>query len=226
MKRILYIFLGVLTLTACQPELSEGECVLELDIVRANVPIVHTRGVDADLAISIRDANGQERAYYLAGNIPNIITLNSGTFTICAYTENQTTWHTANNGKGEACYFAEQSVTMEYDQKTYITMEVPMTNLAIGIEFPELFDDLFSSYQFNLKSGNREVAIQEGEKAYFSVTDEGFSYALSATNIDGVSHTQPAKQITNVESGKCYLLQYQYSTETASYIDTIEITHD
>lgn len=226
MKRILYVLLGVLTLTACQPELSEGGCILELDIVRANVPVVHTRGVDADLAISIRDTNGQERAYYSAGNIPNNITLNSGIFTVCAYTENQTTWQTANNGKGEACYFAEQSVTMEYDQKTYMTMEVPMTNFAIGVEFPELFDDLFSSYQFNLKSGNREVTIQEGENAYFSVSDEGVSYALSATNIDGVTHTQSAKQISNVESGKCYLLQYQYSTETASYIDTIEITHD
>lgn len=226
MKRILYILLGALTLTACQSELDEGGCVLELDIVRANVPVVYTRGVDADLAISIRDANGQERAYYSAGNIPNNITLNSGTFTVCAYTENQRTWHTANNGKGEACYFAEQSVTMEYDQKTYMTMEVPMTNLAIGVEFPDLFDDLFSSYQFNLKSGDREVTIQEGEKAYFSVSDEGFSYALSATNIDGVTHTQPAKQITDVESGKCYLLQYHYSTEAASYTDAVEITHD
>ena len=43
MKRILYIFLGVLTLTACQPELSEGECVLELDRIMKDLARSTTR---------------------------------------------------------------------------------------------------------------------------------------------------------------------------------------
>ena len=89
---------------------------------------------------------------YPSGNIPNKIVLEPGIFTVCAYSENQSTWHTANEGKGEACYFASQQVEMRFEHHTRIVMSVPMINYAVGVELPELFENLFSSYRFTLKS--------------------------------------------------------------------------
>ena len=219
MKRILYILLGVFSLTACQQhELPEHEgCVLELDIVCAHVPVVATRAIDADLAVTILDDKGEECLHYSAGEAPNKIVLRPGLFAVRVYTDNQTTWHTANNGKGEGCYYASQLVQMEPDHATRLTMAVPMTNYAVGLELPELFDELFASYQFTLKNGSREVAIREGEEAYFSVADGGFTYALSTINADGVSNAHAPTEITSVQSGKKYLISYDYGLRAVSH---------
>ena len=219
MKRILYILLSVFALSACQQhELPEHEeCVLELDIVCAHVPVIATRAIDADLAVSILDDKGQEYSHYAAGEVPDKIVLKPGLFAVRVYTDNQTTWHTANNGKGEGCYYASQLVQMEADRATRLTMDVPMTNYAVGVELPELFDELFSSYQFTLKNGGREVVIRDGEEAYFSVADGGFTYALSAVNADGVSNAHDPIEIASVQSGKKYLISYDYGLRAVSH---------
>ena len=218
MKRILYILLGIFTLSACQQHDLSGneECVLELTIVCADVPVVDTRAIDADLAVTILDDKGQEYLRYSAGEVPDKIVLEPGLFAVRAYTDNQTTWHTANNGKGEGCYYASQLVQMEADRATRLTMAVPMTNYAVGLELPELFDELFTSYQFTLKNGAREVVLRDGEEAYFSVADGGFTYELSAVNADGVSNAHDPIEIASVQSGKKYLISYDYGLRAAS----------
>ncbi len=212
MKRILYILLGVITLSACQQYVQHGqeECILELSVARADMPVVATRAIDEDLAITIFDDKGNEFLSYPAGEVPSKIIMKPGLFAVRAYTDNQNTWHTANDGKGEGCYYASQLVQMEADYQTRLTMSVPMTNYAVGVELPDLFDELFTSYQLALKSGSRETIIREGEKAYFSVADGGFTYTLSATNTDGVTYSYSPKSLTDVQIGKCYLLTYSY----------------
>ena len=230
MKRILYIILSIWALTACQqfeqPENQGGECILELEIARMGRPSVASRAVDADLAVTILDANGEEYLFYPAGNIPKKIVLEPGEFIVCAHTENQTTWRTAHGGKGEPCYFASQQVEMEYDYRTRISMSVPMVNYAVEVDLPDLFDNLFSTYQFTLKSGEREVLIREGEKAYFDLSDGGFFYSLSVTNTDGVSHAHSPIWFFDVQGGKHYLLRYHYASEAMSGNVEIEITDD
>lgn len=214
MRRILYIFLGVFTLTACQqailPERTKGECVLELDIACADVPVVVSRAVDTDFALRILDGSGREYLYYPAGEVPRRIVLEPGLFALYAYTDNQETWHTANDGKGEGCYYGGLLVSIEEDHTTRVTMSVPMTNYAVGMKLPEGFDDMFESYQCVLKSGNREVTISEEELAYFSVSDGGFTYALNTVNAEGVNNAHDPVGVYSVECGKKYLISYDY----------------
>lgn len=212
MKRILYIVLTLITFASCQQHIQLGEqgCVLELDVTREETPVVVSRAIDIDLAITILDSNGQEYLHYPAGTVPNRIVLEPGTFTVCAYTENQDTWHMANEGKGEACCFASRQIVMEYDHFIRLSMSVPVTNYAVGLQLPERFDELFTSHQLTLNSGNREVVIRDDEKAYFDVADGGFTYALSVTNTDGSTHTQQIVSFSEVVSGKCYLVSYDY----------------
>lgn len=234
MKNLLYILFPILLAVSCQQEYilerTSGECVLELNLSRANRPDASTRAVDDDLAVSIF-TSGILYKYYPAGEVPSKIVLDilegeKKTFVIQAYTENQDTWQNANSGKGEGCYFAEQIIEMEYDEFKRLDMSVPMTNYAVSLELPPLFDVLFPYYTFSLASGNRNVSIRQKEKAYFDIKDGGFSYALQATNMDGATHSHSPIQFTDVESGKLFLLKYNYDSDATSGGIEIEITLD
>jgi len=230
MRRLLYILLCLTLLTACrQDELLEmqGEAVLELDLQRIGRPTMGvTRACDDDLAIDILDADRAPYRHYDAGRVPQKIVLAPGTFYIQAYTANQDTWKTANEGLGEACYFQETSVTLELDMVKRLQMRVPMTNYAVGLQLPDLWDNLFRSYTFRLKSGSRTVVIKQGERAYFDVADGGFSYALSATNTDGRTSSHSAINFTEIEAGKLFTLFYHYDSDANTGGIDIVITDD
>lgn len=231
MRRLyLYILLCTALLAACQQEQlspTVGEAVLELDLQRLGRPMLTTRAVDDDLVVDIlKDGTLYNDMHYAPGTVPSRIVLEPGNFVLRAYTDNQTTWAAANDGRGEAAYYAETSFTMEDDMVFRLKLDVPMTNYAVGLQLPDLFNNLFSAYTFTLQSGTRTVTITEGQKAYFSVADAGFSYALRATNIDGVAHAHSAIDFTDVEAGKCFTIRYSYDSSATSGGVDIVITDD
>lgn len=230
MKHLIYILLSIVLLSACQQEEltpTDRKAVLELDLQRMGRPIMDvTRAVDADLTVDIYDADNTLYRHYDAGVVPKKIVLEPGSFKVVAYTDNQESWKTANDGKGEACYYAEATVEMEFDKTVYLTLNVPMSNYAVGLQLPDLWDLLFRSYTFRLKSGGRTVVINQGERAYFDLADGGFSYALSATNTDGRTSSHSAINYTDVEAGKLYTLSYHYDSDANTGGVDIIITDD
>lgn len=228
MKRnIIYILLFLFALTSCTSEQdapsSKDTATLSLEgLTRAGV--TSPLAIDSDLAVIIYNSVGEVYSRYSAGNIPNKIVLQPGVFTLEVYTENQDTWHTANDGRGEACYYGTTEVEMEYDAVTYVNMQVPMVNYAVTLTLPYLFTELFKSYSLNLSCASRSFGIQQGEKAYFAAADGGFTYKLEATNNDNVSHSSSAINYKKVENGKLYNLTYYYGTDANSGGLDIEIT--
>ena len=179
-----------------------------------------------DLALKVLDSEGRLYRQYAAGAIPQKVVLEPGIFTIVLYTDNQETWHSANGGRGEACYYVEKQVQMIYDQMVRDTVTVPMVNYAVSLKLPEYFHDLFNSHTFTLTSGGRQVSIQEGEKVYFAPSDGGFSYSLQATNTDGVTHSHSAYKYSDVQSGKLYVVTYVYGLDSNTGGVDIEIKDD
>ena len=232
-----------LFLVGCQQDemkVQTGQALLELDLLRAGRPGIATRSVADGLAVAILQ-DGQvytnskgERCQFNAGSVPDKIVLDPGTFTVRAYSPNQDSWKTKNSGKGEGCYFAETTVVMEYDAVTRLKLDVPLTNYAVGLQLPDMFDILFNpdsnpfpaSYTFTLQSGGRTVTIKEGERAYFDVADGGFSYALQATNNDNKTSQHSAINYTDVSAGKLFTVKYNYSTDANSGGVVIVITDD
>lgn len=182
--------------------------------------------IDEDLAIKVFDNNGNLYVQYPAGGVPNKIILEPGVFTIHAYTDNQETWAQANNGLGEACYYGETQVDIEFDQIAYVNMQVPLTNYAVTLTLPDMFQLLFKSHSLSLTADERAVEIQESQKAYFKINDGGFTYKLSATNIDNISHATSPITYKKVEAGKLYNITYYYGTDANSGGLDIEITDD
>ena len=229
MRRVyIYIIMCIALLTACQQEdgYAPTTATLELELTRAGRPAATTRAIDDDLTVDILDDEGTLLLHYLPGTVPSKITLTPGIFTLRAYTDNQTSWATANGGHGEGCYYAETSFQMENDMVFRLKLDVPATNYAVSLALPDHFNDLFKAYTFTLKSGQRTFAITEGQKAYFSPAEGGFSYALSATNIDGNTHSHSAIDFTDIEAGKCFTVKYSYATDATSGGIDIIITDD
>lgn len=224
-SRIVYILILFFFLSSCQNELMQpdkGTGTLSLGMTRSGVSTAKT--IDDDLALKVLDSKGQVYVEYRAGRVPNRIVLEPGTFTVIAYTENQNTWATENNGRGAACYYGTTEVSIEFDQIVYVNMQVPMTNYAVTLTLPNLFHSLFKEYTFNLVSSGRSVNIKEGEKAYFSTEGKGFKYKLTATNTDNVSHSTTPLTYSKVENGKLYNITYYYGTDANSGGLDIEIT--
>lgn len=230
MRRILYIYIimCIALLTACQQDagLPTGEAVLELELTRAGRPTATTRAVDDDLAVAIYKDHTTPYKQYSAGSIPRKISLEPGTFRIVAYTDNQSTWPSANDGKGAACYYGDTIITMENDMVFRLRMEVPATNYAVGLQLPEHFNDLFRTYTFTLKSGTRTTTIKEGERAFFDVADGGFSYALRATNTDGKTSSHSDIEFPDIAAGKLFTIHYSYDSDATSGGVDIVITDD
>lgn len=224
-KALTYIFIILMALTSCQGEMpvpGQDACILELELSRVGVS--KTRAIDNDLALKILDANGDVYIQYRAGSVPSKLTLSPGDFTVIAYTENQETWPSLNDGRGEACYYGTCQVKMEFDNVTYANMQVPMTNYAVTLTLPEYFNDFFPSYTYSLKSGFRQTSIKEGEKAYFDPAEGGFTYQLFVTNTDQNPHNTIPITYKKVESGKLYNMTYYYGTDDNSGGLDIEIT--
>lgn len=227
MNKLLYILISILCLTACQseemvPKKAMGTLCLTLQ--RRAQPVATTRTVAEGLAVDILTPDKNITQHFDAGSVPTKIILDANVkYTVRAYTDNQNTWPAANEGKGEACYWGETTVTVGEDETVYCNYAVPMTNYAVTLTLPELFDELFKSYTFTLKSGTRSVNISEGEKAYFAVPD-AFTYKLTATNNDDKTSSHSAIEYPDVEAGKLYNIKYVYgATVNTGGID-IDIT--
>lgn len=222
MKKTLLLLLPVILclFCACSQDVDDttgsGRATLALDVVRGNVPQMAARAVDAGLAVKMLYSDGTVYKDFAAGNVPSKIDLEPGvTYTVVAYSDNQDNWVTANNGLGEACYYATTEVCAAEDETAYCTLQVPMTNYAVGLSLHELFPSLFPSYTFTLTSGNRTLQLRNGEKAYLSLNDGGFQYALQATNLDGETNSHEVRHVTGVQHGMLYNVRYNFSTESS-----------
>lgn len=231
MKSKIAIILSSIILMSCGQEEEvkhSGKCTLVLDLSHENVPqIAITRGAGQELAIQILRPDGSVYLDYASGTVPDKVTLDAGVvYTIKAFSPNQETWHTANDGIGEACYYGETSVSAGEDEVVYCRYQVPMTNYAVTFTLPELFDQLFTSYSLTIHTQNRDVTLHQADiEAYFPVDNQGFTYRLQATNTDGMTYSSTPATYTDIQNGRIYQLCYGYDYSTIISGATIQI-HD
>lgn len=231
MKRLILFILTGLLLASCSQEevVHTGKCTVILELSRGNVPqVANTRAVSPELALQILKPDGTIYLEYAAGSVPAKVTLDAGVlYTIRAFSPNQQSWQTANDGRGEACYYGETTISAQEDEVALCSYQVPMTNYAVSFTLPDLFDLLFTTYSFTLHTEDRDVVLSEaGSKAYFTPDTKGFTYQLQATNNDGKTSRHSEVEFPEVTAGKLYNIKYVYASDFNTGGIDIDITDD
>lgn len=229
-KNLLYYFIGTFLLASCQQEdtpSTSGVGYLSLtgiEIQNQAVTEVKSRAVDESLVVELYKG-GELKSTLTAEELENTIKLEAATdYSLKVYSENygsDAEW--TNDQKGEPIYYTEQPFEVKEGEITPVKVQIPMVNFAVKLSMPEL-QNWISDYTFTVTSGEREVALLNGETAYFSYAEGGsFSYELQLTNTDGEVFTLPGKY--GLEEGKllksntCYVVTYQMATQSLSVAD-------
>lgn len=192
MKKILSIFLMILTLVSCtqtedvRPAM--GTVSLESLSKQAENPELVTRTVDDDLQVDVLDAEGTVLYHFAEGEATaglNGLMLDAGSYKLRAYTANRQTIYT-NAERGEAKYYGETTFQVQAGRHIRVGLQVPMTNIAVSFVLPDEARALFTNIHFSLNRGTRTLEIAEGETAYFDLdpADADLNYALEVTNAD------------------------------------------
>ena len=237
MKRLAYLLLLPL-LAACSteemPVHRDGEGTMVLgDLVREKAPgaIVKTRNaVDPELALEILAADGNVyRGYeYAAGaTLPDKFSLIPATYTLHAYSENQTTWQSDNSGRGSAVYEIRQEFDVQKDWVTYLDVSVPMTNYGVTYTVPEGFSAWFPTCQFTVTGDGRTCPLTADQAAYFDPANtDGFRFTLHLVNADGEAYDLEPQTYENPKPGLLYNVTYTFASDDDPTKLKIGISYD
>ncbi|ADV45189.1 DUF4493 domain-containing protein [Bacteroides helcogenes] len=214
-------------LISCQQEespIKSGKGILSLTSVEVQAETVSqitTRAVAPGLIIEIIKEDGTTAAKYDEGatEATEKIVLDAGNYTLKAYSPNYgTIW--SNNEKGEPIYYKEQTFTITAEKTSYLTLQVPMTNIGIRLVLPGNFSDYFDSHIFHAQIGERSVSLQNGETAYFPFPESSgihLQYTLSAVNKDHETMQKEATYNGTFVAGHLYEVTYSLATRSLTW---------
>lgn len=219
MKNI-YITLLLFLLASCQqeePSVATDKGYLSLSSIELQAETINqiaTRAVSPDLVIEILKADGTQVFKFDAGaaEANEKIELDAGTYKLKAYSPNYGTT-LENNEQGTPIYYKEQDFSIEPEKVNYLAVQVPMVNFGVQLVLPDNFSTLFDSYTFTVQLGSRSVVLQEGETAYFDLTQENSGtllYTLTATNSDDETQSK-TDSYSELSAGIVYEITYHWT---------------
>lgn len=95
-----------------------------------------------------------------------------------------------NDEKGEPVYYTEVPFVVNQGETTGLKVQVPMITFAVSLNLSEVIGDWLQEYDFTVTAGDRTVALDNGDIAYFPYSEGvSFSYQLTLTNSDSETNT-------------------------------------
>lgn len=126
-----------------------------------------------------------------------------------------------NEEKGEPVYYTEVSFVVKQGETTGLKVQVPMITFAVSLNLSEVIGDWLQEYDFTVTAGDRTVALDNGDIAYFPYSEGvSFSYQLTLTNSDSETNTlngdwgKDEGEIINTNT--IYTVVYNWDTHSLS----------
>lgn len=95
-----------------------------------------------------------------------------------------------NEEKGEPVYYTEVPFVVKRGETTGLKVQVPTITFAVSLNLSEVIGDWLQEYDFTVTAGDRTVALDNGDIAYFPYSEGvSFSYQLTLTNSDSETNT-------------------------------------
>lgn len=183
-------------LVGCQQkELLSGTgymSVSGIEIQSQAVAEVASRTTD-DITWTVELWKGEEMLRTLSSeDMQNKIELDAAEdYMLKVYTPNygvEKSW--TNAEKGEPVYYAEVPFVVNQGETTGLKVQVPMITFAVSLNLSEVIGDWLQEYDFTVTAGDRTVALDNGDIAYFPYSEGvSFSYQLTLTNSDSETNT-------------------------------------
>lgn len=197
-KNILYTILSVFLLISCRQEndiVLSGEGFLSVSGIEIQAQTnteVASRSTD-DIIWTVELWKGNEMLRTLsAEDIQDKIELDvADDYMLKAYSPNygvEKNW--TNEEKGEPVYYTEVPFVVKQGETTGLKVQVPTITFAVSLNLSEVIGDWLQEYDFTVTAGDRTVALDNGDIAYFPYSEGvSFSYQLTLTNSDSETNT-------------------------------------
>lgn len=197
-KNILYTILSVFLLISCRQEndiVLSGEGFLSVSGIEIQAQTnteVASRSTD-DIIWTVELWKGGEMLRTLSTEeMQNKIELDAADdYMLKVYSPNygvEKSW--TNEEKGEPVYYTEVPFVVKLGETTGLKVQVPMITFAVSLNLSEVIGDWLQEYDFTVTAGDRTVALDNGDIAYFPYSEGvSFSYQLTLTNSDSETNT-------------------------------------
>lgn len=193
---IFYILSGIFLLIGCQQkEVLSREGFLSVSGIEIQTQTnteVASRSTD-DIIWTVELWKGNEMLRTLsAEDIQDKIELDvADDYVLKVYSPNygvEKKW--TNEEKGEPVYYKEVPFVVNQGETTGLKVQVPTITFAVSLNLSEVIGDWLQEYDFTVTAGDRTVALDNGDIAYFPYSEGvSFSYQLTLTNSDSETNT-------------------------------------
>lgn len=193
MKNILFTLTALMALlfSSCHSEemrmkeTGKGEVSLAKFTISVELEIgdiEFSRADDVDVSnfiITIKDAKGEEVGNWIYGEMPEIISLAVGNYTVEAASSSQPT-----TGIDMPYYYGEENFTIEANKLTEVeTIVCQLANICVTFNFTDEFAELIEDdFEAVFKIGDNSVTMtkaDEGKKAYLPAVSENNSLDIT-----------------------------------------------
>lgn len=222
MKNILFTLTALMALlfSSCHSEemrmkeTGKGEVSLAKFTLSVEVEIgdiEFSRASDIDVSkyiITIKDAKGEEVGHWIYGEMPEIISLAVGNYTVEAASSSQPT-----TGIDNPYYKGEQEFTIEANKLTEVeTIVCRLANICVTFDFTDEFAELIEDdFEAVFKIGDNSVTMtkaDEGKKAYLPAVSENNSLDITwKGTLDGEAKEGIMRQ-DNIQVGEMHTVNF------------------
>ena len=193
-QTIFHLLLTLVLLCSCQQEELPGTdagygylAIADVSVQTVNVNTIRTRSVADDLSLRGEIWQDGKKVKELSQEeLSQTIRQKTGDFILKIFSQSYTEYAGWTNADlGEPVYYAEQPFTITEGETNTVAVKLPMINFGVNLSLPKGFDTWFKTYAFTAQVGERTVALQAGQTAYFPHAEGiALAYTLEATNTD------------------------------------------
>lgn len=222
MKSLLFTLTALMALlfSSCHSEemrmkeTGKGEVSLAKFAISVEVEIgdiEFSRASDIDVSnyiITIKDAKGEEVGHWIYDEMPEIISLAVGNYTVEAASSSQPT-----TGIDNPYYKGEQEFTIEANKLTEVeTIVCQLANICVTFDFTDEFAELIEDdFEAVFKIGDNSVTMtkaDEGKKAYLPAVSENNSLDITwKGTLDGEA-TEGTMRQDNIQVGEMHTVSF------------------
>lgn len=190
-------------------EVSLAKFTLSVEVEIGNIEFSRASDIDvSNYIVTIKDAKGEEVGHWIYGEMPEIISLAVGNYTVEAASSSQPT-----TGIDKPYYKGEQEFTIEANKLTEVeTIECKLANICVTFDFTDEFAKLIEDdFEAVFKIGDNSVKMtkaDEGKKAYLPAVSEKNSLDITwKGTLDGEAKEGTMRQ-DNIQVGEMHTVSF------------------